>query len=175
MVPSLPSVLRWNKEILFCTLYVLKIKRTKIEIQLFNWWIAAGNRLCWESPGGPAGPDDLHLPKDDQVHLPQVRQQRRGQQHEDHDDHEDVPYQRKSKWCLPKVVCILTGRPMPMPPNYMTIGPGCKAICPFLTRWKSTMRCASYLWTSWTRRSTSSSGSGSSSLDASPPLLSPID
>ena len=114
MVPSLPLVLRWNTEILFCTLYSLKVKRTEIEIQSFNYWIAAGNRLCWERPGGPAGPDDLHLPKDDQVHLPQVRQQRRGQQHEDHDDHDEVPYQRKSKWCLPKVVCILTGRPMPI-------------------------------------------------------------
>ena len=81
MVPSLTSVLRWNTEILFCTFYPLKLKRTKIEIQLFNWWIAAGNRLCWERPGGPAGPDDLHLPKDDQVHLPQVRHQRRGQKH----------------------------------------------------------------------------------------------
>ncbi len=39
-----------------------------------------GDCVRWAGPGGQAGPDDLHLPADDQVYLPQVRHQRGGQQ-----------------------------------------------------------------------------------------------
>ncbi len=74
-----------------CSLMSCTKKEKVIRFDTFRLWIRpltdcdvlTGDCVRWAGPGGQAGPDDLHLPADDQVYLPQVRHQRGGQQQHD--------------------------------------------------------------------------------------------